>query len=124
MMRGAHDARAASKERLAQSIVDRITGLPWRLAEQRVEGARGLAVHGRRRVTVEVEGDRHRRVAEHLRDEFRMDTLAEHERRRGVSCVVGSDDGNASAFEEPMPAVVDRLHGEGAPIKRVSVGFR
>jgi hypothetical protein len=59
-------------------------GSPGRFTEQGVQRVRSFAMHGRSSVGVEVERDRHGGVAEHLRDELRVDALAEHERRRGV----------------------------------------
>src|ERR1700683_3106730 len=56
-------------------------------AEQCLETARCLPMHGRRRVTVEVGRDRYRRVAEHLPDELRIDALAEQASRPGMSSV-------------------------------------
>jgi hypothetical protein len=60
-------------------------------------------MHRRCGVAVEVEGDRHGGVAEHLGDELRMHTLAEQERRRCMARVVRSHDRNARMLEKPPP---------------------
>ena len=79
-------------------------GHPGAFTEQDVEGAGSLALHGRRGVRVQVEGDCDRGVAEALGDEFRVDAPAEQERRRGVTSVMGSEYWDAGALEELAPA--------------------
>lgn len=50
-------------------------------ADDGVHGRRRLALHRRRDVAVEVEGDRDLRVAQHLRDDLRVNAAAEEQGR-------------------------------------------
>jgi Phage Terminase len=84
----------------------------WNLPQQCVQRCRRLAVHRRRRMAVGVERDRDGGVAEHLRDELRMDTLAEHQRRARMSSVMRSDHRDVGPLEQSVPARVDGRDGE------------
>jgi hypothetical protein len=76
-------------------------------------------MHGRRGVTVEIEGDRHGGVAEHFAHEFGMYALTEQECRRRMARVVRPHDRDTGPLPQPMPArdasLTDRFYARGCP---------
>lgn len=62
-----------------------------RSGEHFLKSLRGLFLHVGEEVGVDVEGDRHGGVSEHLRDYFRVDVSGEEKRGAGVTEVVEPD---------------------------------